>query len=263
MAACFSFSLAQIYGDEATCVELAKAACVGRFGLDGVTATPDDIAACAAAFAALSCEGVYGGSPPACQLHGTRADGASCSIYLQCQSGLCLGNKNGCGQCAKALALGDTCDPSDLSAGCGAGAYCDGTKKCVAIGSKGTPCTSSATCNLALACVGGKCDTPLAKGAACNPNATECDYPNSGLLCSSVSKQCTPVHLAAVGESCALDPATKLITACKGPAYCDPATLECKADTPDGAACDPAKSYTCMPFARCSNSQCTLTPACN
>jgi hypothetical protein len=231
----------------------------------------------------------------ACKLSvpGSRAAGAACFGNQQCQSGQCsrtidAGVEPGCGTCAAALAVGQTCAAGPS---CTAGAACDTTKTpptCVAIsiGDVGASCASPAViCKTGLYCsLDGPapvCAAAKGAGAACNGNV-ECANP---LVCDGMPTTCQnpqPAGAACVGEDCAagLTCATQSTHTCStftwaaaGQPCSDTAlclvggcsfqgsTGTCRMVIPDGQPCTwDSTTAICDKFAQCMNGTCVLAP---
>ena len=168
-AACASFGLVFSYGDVATCEAVQTARCQAALSLEDVTATPDDISACAAALEGESCDEYSRGSPPACvaATRGPRADGASCAHGMQCASGMC-GDRDatGCGICFQELAEGAPCDPQfGAPTFCGAGLFCHDAGTCMKDVESGGSCDGGMSCAGKLQCISGTCAEPPGRGA--------------------------------------------------------------------------------------------------
>ncbi len=250
--ACAKFLLDISYADQAECELRTKATCVSNYGLQGVTATPGDVAACAAALTAASCQAFFSGIP-ACAFEGSLADGASCSSYLQCK-GICDKSQGSgdCGVCATAPAAGSDCDPSSSSIyQCSFGDYCSSaTSKCAPHLAENAPCAETEVCAGTLACVGGKCTQPAGEGEPC-PTGYECDFFN-GLSCDfGAPPTCVKLVLASAGEDC-----SDILTWCDHAGSCDVDTFKCVAAAKDGDPC--MASLDCLPGATCVGQVCTL-----
>ena len=117
---------------------------------------------------------------------GTQPIGASCVTSLDCAAPghatpVCVQELNGAATCHQDVwhAQGDACDPvaSPLAALCDplAQLYCDGSKRCRAMGGPGAACTPTFT-NYLFACLDGAycaqaddtCHATLTAGAACS-----------------------------------------------------------------------------------------------
>ena len=159
------------------------------------------------------------------------------------------------------------------------------TMSCITEGAAGVSCTRSMPCAAGLSCVGatngmnpmpGTCMAAAnTAGATCDPNARTapgCDR-SIGLFCNATSKTCTAVTYAANGAACGVGSDGNLIDCTAGDCYGSviggpmPTMGTCKADAPDGAACDTANGPGCVSPARCATSAgstagtCTLSDA--
>lgn len=68
----------------------ASEQCPGYLFASGSTRIPDEVPACAASLAAVSCEDWRANRLPSCATPGTRGDGESCHYSSQCQSRNCV-----------------------------------------------------------------------------------------------------------------------------------------------------------------------------
>ena len=91
-----------LFVDMATCVSRATLGCTKDQEDADITRTPDDIAACASALPAASCDDLIARMlPAACQTKpGTRLNGEGCGASLQCMSAHCEVTDGNCGTCA-------------------------------------------------------------------------------------------------------------------------------------------------------------------
>lgn len=271
--ACLPLLLAIQFGDVATCSARDALACANYFDLPGVSATPAEFSACAAAYAAVSCDDLLNGKiPAACEAiqHGTTAEGQPCAENLECASASCHKAEVGdsCGVCAHVGAVGDACDP-DLGGDCAGSAYCAPTaKKCAALtAGKGDACNDDVHCLSPYYCASsGVCAEHVGEGQPCDPMQNDCDA-FTGLFCSSANL-CKKIKLAGPGEACGFDAASGDITGCKAQGNCNTDMTGkgvCAAPTADGAACtaDPMEPDPCTAPARCVGDVCSLaTPTC-
>ena len=254
---CSPFLLELSYGDLATCEARVALGCSpSTFDSPGSTTKPIDTVACSDAFAATSCDDLYGRKLPAgCDFNpGTLANGMVCGREVQCASGYCGKQGDICGVCTTPAAAGAACKESE---DCEPGLAC-AQDKCAAIGGVGATCDAAAPCKVGLPCSGGKCIMPLGAGQPCDPASPTCDL-LKGLGCNMMGI-CQQVKIAAAGEACGLQ-GTDYI-ACKGGAFCKMAmggAGTCLAPAADGAACDEVAGPKCLPGARCSGAVCVLS----
>jgi hypothetical protein len=232
----------------------AVSACVATSTAPGVRFTPQRLAACAAAANAAPCnardievQDCLGGP-------GTLAAEAPCGLDLQCESGTCiLLADSSCGVCKARVALGGTCGNRDGR--CAAGLACNANSCVAEIAKDGEQCAylgdgpqcaeglaclpaapprglcgklpaagaaCQALCAENLSCENKVCVLRLADGAPCTP-ATVCGVDGcrgpsrcvEGLACNDVTKTCTRVAAAKIGENCNFT--TKV---CPDSAYC-------------------------------------------
>lgn len=257
---CNPFSLRTLYGDVATCAARTKLSCLEQF-VPGSSAGPEDIALCAGAVSALSCDGQPGEGRECQPKPGARANGAGCGNDWQCQSTFC--KKSGgqsCGSCAVRAKIGELCDGT----GCESGSTCVPTslteRRCTVPPGEGSICFSG-FCQSGLVC-NGVCTKPmrLAAGARCDVRgASKCDE-RQGLYCQFIPGVCMASKYAGPGEACGAQQDQSLLV-CTGGAVC-PAGVQanpsCIAPAKDGEACDLSKNLGCLQPAICRNSVCTL-----
>ncbi len=262
---CSPFTAEFAYGDVATCEARVTPRCLETPDLAGATVTPEEIQACADAYSDQTCSQAFAGvSPEDCRLPGEKADGATCAVGVQCKGGACRTSGEGqCGACATPLAAGATCDVAEDV--CDAGLFCSSAKKCESPAEKGQACTSEMPCEGGLSCNGGICGSPLPEGGDCGAGQT-CDLA-AGLFCNSVSKKCTPIGIAKLGEACGFDQATGGIVLCEADVECDFAASTCIAKLKEGDACtidaDSGTSHCATGF-QCVSGKCsTGYPTCN
>jgi hypothetical protein len=265
--------ITKTYGDQTTCVAREKLSCTNALAAMGTGNTPDRVESCVAALKTEACADYFAGNvPAACVNTGTLADGAACAFAGQCSSTYCTGLANAaCGTCGEALASGADCTSGGT---CARGQTCFTTPgsmgtmmSCITEGAVGASCSRSMPCATGLSCVGtlamgatGTCMTAGATaGAACDPTsrtAPGCDR-SLGLFCNATSKTCTVVTFAANGAACGVGSDGNLIDCTAGVCYGSviggptPMMGTCKADAPDGAACDTANGPGCLAPARC------------
>lgn len=242
------------FGDAATCASTFKGTLARAFAAAGVTETPEQLEACAAALPQVSCADLFSRkSTDACKpVPGTLVDGAACASDGQCTSRRCRVAKNQvCGTCGAHGAPGAPCGVDD---DCDYGAKClaaSGT--CVAYGNESATCDASHPCRPDLGCVGGVCGAASAPGVAC-ASSDQCDQIH-GVFCNPLTKQCETATLARSGASCGLPGGHFAVCAGAG-LLCTGVTAPnyvgaCMAPAAVGAACDTANGPACTPDAVC------------
>lgn len=269
LARCSPDAFARRFSSKAACEAQVTQARAAELGAPGVRATPEAVAACATARAALACSD-QGRYVPACEFsRGTKPRSQACSSDLQCDTGRCLISPGGtCGACAEPrAALGETCTKT---VECKPGLRCqrddlaDGSV-CVPLPKTGEPCaTGSPACIDGLACVEGAC-APLGThgpGEACKTSASCVD----GQALACVDGACTARTQVGPGEPCNEKAAGAAAIYCKGAATCrqqlddDGKPLpeqRCMPRKPLGQACD-ASREDCEGNAWCNDGTCVL-----
>ena len=275
--------ITKVYGDMTTCLAREKLACSDALAAKDTGNTPARVEQCVAALATESCADWFAGNAPAaCVNTGTLADGAACAFAGQCGSTYCTGLTDAaCGSCGQPLATGADCSNGGT---CARGQTCytatgaNGSTTCVVEGAAGASCTRAAPCATGLSCVGvlamggsGTCMAAVTTpGAACDPTARMapgCDR-SIGLFCNATSKTCTAVTFAANGAACGVGSDGNLVDCAAGVCYGsiiagpNPTMGACKADAPDGAACDTANGPGCIAPARCVTTAGSTTGTC-
>jgi hypothetical protein len=245
------------YGDLDTCVARLKLGCQPALDAPGTSVTTSQIASCASALSARSCEDTFGPAPPApCRpLSGELADGVGCANDNQCQSTYCKKQGKACGVCSKRVSAGEACESDDdceWELSC-AGQVC---AKYVNVGEScdtNHPCLPPSECNSS-----GTCAKRGGPGASCDPAAQDCDL-YQGLYCD-LGKTCKQVGIVKDGEACGLVDGTFAICARSG--KCKGGTLlvkgTCLAAASDGGSCDLVQGPNCLPPARCVDGACKL-----
>jgi hypothetical protein len=270
VAACTPFYTLVSYGDQATCASRMKTQFLGALGATGTGSTPALFEGCAGSIPGVSCADLFAANlGTACQpVAGTGAKGSVCADHSQCVTKFCGVDaaKGVCGVCADPPAAEASCITGD----CQDGYTCGGDSKCHKIGALGDTCDANRTCNSTLTCFGGKCVTPGAVGAACDPAAkptlAACDGV-AGLWCNLKSKKCEKtVENAAAGASCGLNATTGTLTVCDAKNYCKITSATtyagtCVARVADGGACDAATlaiGGPCITPATCTAGKCVV-----
>lgn len=264
--------IARVFGDMTTCLARETLNCQSGLAAKGTGNTPDHVEQCVAALKTESCADYFAGNvPAACINGGSLADGSACAFPGQCSSTYCTGTADAaCGACGPPLASGADCSNGGT---CARGQTCFtapgamGTTTCVTEAAAGASCTRAAPCAAGLSCVGmlamGGTGTCMAAansaGASCDPTsrtAPGCDR-TIGLFCNATSKSCTAVTFAPNGAACGVGSDGNLVDCAGGVCYGsviggpNPTMGSCKADAPDGAACDTANGPGCVNPARC------------
>jgi hypothetical protein len=181
----------------------------------GATRTVEGLKACAEAFKTLPCDQVIANKSPPCVTPGTRAQGEACSFPSQCSSLNCKMSGSGCGQCAKEVALHESCAGPDVD--CQSGSECTG---------------SAQTCEPSyLAPVGP--NEACVQGSACVK-----DY-----FCLGVGQDGVCTALPKEGENCSP------YGSCRSDNYCGPSRI-CRAlpgmGQPCGVEYGQSRAYDCQ-----------------
>ena len=262
IAACTPVYLQLGYGDAARCKAQLKPNCTTSLTAPSTGSTPQNLADCAKAVPAVSCNDLYSNrTPAACQpVAGKLADGAACGEDSQCVSKYCgTSGTSNCGKCGPAPGAGGSCATQK----CGPGLVCaSGT--CLVPGKSGDACTfDKAPCESELSCNDGKCGPPASNaGDACSLDGKGkplCDFIGKGLFC--LAGKCVAVKLHDVGAACGYDATTMEVSGCSGNGFCKkdkPADLagKCIAPAAEGGACDPATGPSCEQTSKCISGLC-------
>jgi hypothetical protein len=183
-------------------LEQRKLRCIADLNAPFVSTTPADMAACAAALGAFSCDDYRDGNlPTACSKPGTIPGGEACALDAQCQTGYCLRTATSptCGVCVKLPGLGKSCT---ATLRCEPGLACAQTETnleytCVAYRQKDEACSWNAPCRWSLYCKEGRCASRGPLGAACN-TSSDCE----SRYCNATTKLCEAPVFVGVGEAC-------------------------------------------------------------
>lgn len=214
ISTCASYFAAVLFGDMATCVEIAKTSCIASLRAKDTGATPAKLAQCARDLETASCTDVLSHNPPAsCRPAGPIADGMPCGDDWQCSSGVCAiaGNGN-CGTCARRsmpsgpcglgrdeeCAYGEICEAQICRLPVAGGGSCAGNQRCA----HPYVCGAGDTCVM-----GGGPGAPCMAGRGC------ADY--QGLWCPPTINTCAAIQIADPGMPCGLLGAGQY-AACKG-----------------------------------------------
>lgn len=231
---CSPFLMQVTYGDRTTCEARVAARCDDPVGVEGSNVTAADIAACAAAYEARTCDQLFEPAPGECRVPGDEDDGATCSVAAECKGSLCKKDTEGtCGTCATPLAEGAACAPdTDV---CDVGLYCDATSmKCAKPAASGEACPTGKPCAPGLSCSSGTCGPLLGEGQDCSGGET-CNFAE-GLICFPLDDTCTKVVVKKAGEQCGFDMATGEVSICEADSLCGD-TDTCVARPLEGEAC--------------------------
>jgi hypothetical protein len=251
--ACSPYLLALVHGDLATCVARTELRYRGTTSLVGTSLTPDKLAACAEAIAALPCESMLGDRvlPEACRpTPGELADDLTCGSDWQCQSAYCSKPREGsCGACKPRGRSREACH---VDADCEPGLACR-DDECVTYGALAQSCDGRHPCAPGLHCQDNVCVPSGQLGARCDYGPSACDL-LQGLTCVSASSTCEPIGLAGVGMACGT--ADDALVVCAQSGVCSMRSDgECLPPGGDGEACTRER---CVPPAFCQGDVCRL-----
>lgn len=252
---CSPFLLQVQYGDEATCQsQLTPAYC-----MDIVTAlhsgwTPAGLEACVAARQKLTCtDFLYGKpAPSACRPVGTGTPGQACRYDSQCGSGYCrIPPTSMCGTC---VLLGNSGSPCTTSADCDVNLVCDGMGACaVPAASMGACNPLTMPCQSGQVCFNGRCEALGGLTASCDADSgIGCDY-DQGAYCAMGTCSMITVGTSSSSDTC--DNMTD--TACSAGGSCLSGT--CTPPSSDGQPCEAGTD--CFSPSTCNAGTCGLFPA--
>lgn len=222
---CTPASIAQIFGDVATCKARSAISLKSTFTAPGTSVTSAQLGSCFDAIQSASCADLSNGNATlvACEFKGTLPNATACAVSPQCQSGYCSisiesSSMNNCGKCATRVALGGDC----VTTACETNLFCDNvSRKCVARPKAGEACTSTTWCAAGTTCIGAKCSAPLGENADCSASPGGCDSA-LGLTCNASTKKCAKVSFASAGQDCGM--VSGQYVSCVGTNYCALAT---------------------------------------
>jgi hypothetical protein len=252
------FSITRQYGDMATCLQREKLQCQIGFDAPDSGRSVSAAQSCAAAYASQSCSDFFNGVlPAACLTTGARSSGRSCALAAQCASDFCVDDKTSpCGTCGAAPLPGASC----LSSGCDQNQECvSGTGLCQTYGASGDSCDDAHPCGGGLSCAGATCQTAVAQlGASCGGKLPGCDS-FMGFSCAGMAgtRTCVAMMLVGDGKPCGNQSDGSFVNCAAGTCYTSTGVVlsgqqgTCKANAPDGAACDVALGPSCVAPARC------------
>jgi hypothetical protein len=253
---CAPPALPLFYVDMSTCLDRVKLGCTKDQEAADITRTPDDIAACAAALPAASCDDLISKVlPAACQNKpGTRLAGEGCGSSLQCVTTHCELGDTGCGTCAARAAANGNCTTDD---GCTVGLVC-ANKKCVAPGAVGAACSDNNPCRGSLNCSTqtSMCETLQPAGTLCGGDHGVCDIYH-GAACNifkaQANQDCETLSVATGGNPCGI--VNGGLTLCVLNNSCTALVNGvCPNPAMDGQTCD--SNVHCVPPASCVNGLC-------
>jgi hypothetical protein len=228
---CFPGTVANSWGDAATCAHNFDELIGPQKTLAGSGMTDATLATCAEKFKTADCSLVQA-EIPECLFKGTLKPGADCNVGIQCDSGVCIYESQTavCGKCVATVAVGADC----TNAECAPPSFCDspGTNKCIDAPLEGGDCTNT-DCGGGFACVSNKCVKAIPKDGACTVPASPADNPCvKGYTC--IDGKCGLVAVTQkTGEAC--DPPH---TGCIDGACLD---TQCVANLKEGQSCDPSQ----------------------
>lgn len=257
---CAPFLRDTLFTDEATCVARGTIACKSEFSAaEAAKTNAAKLASCATWYGTATCGDILNEAlPTECRPDpGTLAEGKACGSDAQCVSTFCKKDTAAdCGVCAAKVPAGGDC----VASACGDGLACLGGK-CRTPGAEGAACSDMQPCGALLSCNNMKCGAPAKIGEACSGAGDSCDI-TVGALCSPFSNKCEAIKAAKAGEACGF--ISNAFVLCTGGATCNTGMMTmgtCVAPAADGAACDKAKSIGCLSGANCVNSVCTVFDA--
>ena len=233
------------YNSTSDCEAVAATCPDFLFGPDS-NATIQEVTACFAQFATVTCTDFDLEAYPSCFSGGARPPGATCLHSSECQSGGCTGRSERCGTCgARPVATGQSC----ASVGCGPGDFCHRkTQLCTPVSTivhagLDQPCDLSATpavgCSGDLHCIAptagttaGICRAPLGNGESCAGTGALCEPP---LVCfNQMTCQPDPFEVCVDGGVC--DDASFCKPDGRGFHVCAPRAAIGEICAPDGGA---------------------------
>ena len=253
LQSCSATSLQNRFGDTATCQTVQLGTCLNSQRAPSTGASPAKATGCVDALSTWLCSDfLYGQNvPPACQTAtGSLANGGSCGVNQQCQSGYCALPPNGaCGTCAAMPPVGASCAefvcPRSL-------ACVAATQTCAAYAEQGASCSASQPCLDGVTCVGatatapGTCEVGVATAnSPCVFTGAGCDF-YAGLACNALTGECETAQLQPPGAACGV--------VANQSASCIAGTClrgACVANIPIGGVCDIASGPACISSSRC------------
>jgi hypothetical protein len=268
---CSEFFLRMVFGKADVCRTRLAADCMAQASAADVSITQYSLVRCAQETSGQSCADIIDRrEPDACNPMGLRREGKSCGGDSQCSTGYCEGGKELCGRCQAKRGAGEPCQ-SD--AACVAGLHCSQKGKCVRRGSVGEVCGGeNQECGTLLACLAGRCATPIAPGGACT-NTNDCTRA-IGQVCATATGalgnalalpilQCRASVVGAAGTICR--EGDNLTSYCAGgQTNCIADAMgvyRCAAPAPDGQPCgDKANGRSCLMPAVCVAGVCRVGP---
>jgi hypothetical protein len=265
-----SINITRTFGAMDECITRETLGCMSGLAAPQTGNSPALVEQCVVDFATYACADFFNDNPPAaCAAMGQRPTGAACAFNGQCASAYCSGIKNTlCGTCAAPPAPGASC----VSSPCGHNQSCvAATTMCETNGATSASCDADDPCGYGLSCVGavaststpGTCQASAENaGTACGgATMPSCDG-TMGWFCGGAtgSKTCMAITYVGDGVACGDLSATSHAECIAGGCYTSTGAVgtgqmgTCKADAPDGAACDTVLGPGCMTPARCVTS---------
>jgi hypothetical protein len=260
---CSSGDLSRRYGTLDVCKTRVALGCVASANAPQTSRTIDQIKSCGASLGAQSCADFLNNVlTDACTPKpGPRVNGQPCVFSAQCASAFCaVPDGSACGSCADLPKAGDSC----ATFGCGGrGLGCvTATLLCQPVVALNGACDRDHPCADGLGCVGstrntmGTCQSEgTAVGATCDANrrtASDCQR-DQGLYCNATTNLCAMTTLVDAPMQCGL--INGVLVQCQNTAACWGASGTtagtCKADVPEGSACDTVNGPSCLLPARC------------
>lgn len=219
-----------------SCVALERDICERSLRAPGSNLTPDQAGRCGEVYKKATCDDLFNGAIPAaadCQVAGSRATGEPCGQDSQCQARNCqLASGTNCGTCQPTVGAGQACGGAAKIA-CVSSLSCINSV-CVAPGSSGQACSSSAPCQTNLRCASGTCQPKVEPGGAC-ATSSDCKTYLGNQTCDANAKVCATVTINYIdgGGSCTNSVMNNTQNLCK-------ADFECRAKTAGApTTCEP------------------------
>jgi hypothetical protein len=262
LGACSAPYLLGVYGDQAGCRARLRLQCETEAALPGSGLTAATAVPCGDAFAAASCDQVFGGAVTACQMKGTAAKGAPCGSGVQCRSGFCRTPETTfCGTCDERAAEGGACDADES---CQFPLLCSEAGHCATPAAEGELCNESRPCQAGLlfCAADNTCKRRSGEGRACNRTGAAplqpCDI---GLSCRpSANGTCRAIGFVAAGQACSVPTtASGTLVLCAASGSCVEGT--CRPAGDDGQPCTLSPlgdSGGCLAPALCLEGVCKL-----
>jgi hypothetical protein len=265
---CSTFLAAFVTANQQECLRFTSSSCIQTTGATDVAYGDGAAAACAAAYASISCDDYFTGNlPAACQPPGNRPDNAACGDDFQCQSLFCARQAGQCGMCTPVPTMGQPCTgvcDGALQCSCPAGQTTCAQGICVPFRKAGEMCDSNFYCLPSLNCsTAGTCVAPMV-GQACTVQG-QCNQIQSQ-YCDGNSNSCQtlPFMISQLGDPCGAG--TTEVYFCGAGMYCKtPVGANfgvCAALPAVGSPCGGSDGQSCLSPAECINGTCaTFDPS--